>query len=90
MRSSTQRLAAGIALVGALLGGALPHLVAADSGESAAPTFHVVETGETLWEIAAHFAPREDPRRFIHRIGELNGLEDSRVFPGQQLIIPAG
>ncbi|WP_245974001.1 LysM peptidoglycan-binding domain-containing protein [Thermomonospora umbrina] len=48
----------------------------------------VVGRGETLWEIASRLRPRDDPRRVVGEIGELNGLRGSIVQPGQRLRVP--
>jgi hypothetical protein len=47
-----------------------------------------VVQGRTLWQIARTIDPRTDPRITIERIRELNGLPDSSVRAGQELLIP--
>jgi LysM repeat protein len=50
-----------------------------------------VHSGQTLWGIAAASAPADaDVRDVIIDIRELNGLETSAVFAGQQLTVPSG
>jgi hypothetical protein len=50
----------------------------------------VVEPGQTLWDIARAAEPREDPRRVVQQIVELNSLADpGSIRPGQPLNIPA-
>lgn len=45
--------------------------------------------GDTLWSIAQQgAAPGEDVRDVIAEIVELNGLESSAVYAGQQLTVP--
>lgn len=52
---------------------------------------HVVERGETLWEIAAGVTePGADVRATVAVIRELNDLADVTLVPGQRLAIPAG
>jgi hypothetical protein len=52
---------------------------------------HVVEAGDTLWEIAAGVTPAgEDVRATVAVIRELNELADATLMPGQRLVIPAG
>lgn len=83
-------LAATSALV--LVGIFTAPVMAADSGASArveAASVTVLE-GETLWEIAAEFAPGRDPRVVIAEIAELNNLAGSTVIPGQTLFVPTG
>lgn len=48
-----------------------------------------VESGQSLWLLAEQLAPNADPRDVIHAIVQLNGLESSDVFAGQELAIPA-
>lgn len=52
---------------------------------------HVVETGDTLWEIAGGVTPAgEDVRATVALIRDLNDLSDATLMPGQRLVIPAG
>ncbi len=52
---------------------------------------HVVERGETLWEIAAGVTePGEDVRATVAVIRELNELADVTLVPGQRLVVPTG
>ena len=55
------------------------------------PTEYVVAAGDTLWAIAAgHVNPGEDVRVAIADIRDASGLTDSRIYPGQTLLIPTG
>ena len=55
------------------------------------PLQHVVEPGDTLWEIAAaHTDPGQDVRVTIEAIVRTTGLETSVIQPGQVLLIPQG
>lgn len=48
-----------------------------------------VEQGDTLWEIAAEYNYNNiDMRDLVMRISELNGLEGSKIYPGQVLEVP--
>jgi hypothetical protein len=49
-----------------------------------------VQLGETLHDIAVRSAPNSDPDAVVERIRELNRMVDSRVVPGQPLIVPQG
>lgn len=73
------------ALVFALNGGG-----ATATPESSGVPFHymTVDSGESLWQLAERIAPNADPRDVIEQLMQLNRLESSEVFPGQQLAIP--
>jgi LysM repeat protein len=48
-----------------------------------------VQTGDTLWEIAADVTPDgEDIRRIVFEIRDANDLDGSIIFPGQVLQLP--
>lgn len=47
-----------------------------------------VQVGETLYDVAERNAPNSDPDAVVERIRELNRMADSRVVPGQPLIVP--
>ncbi|MBG6053973.1 LysM repeat protein [Salinibacterium sp. CAN_S4] len=62
----------------------------ASLGGSDVPFDYVtVASGETLWQLAGELAPTADPREVIDQIVQLNQLESSDVFAGQELAIPA-
>lgn len=64
---------------------------ATDTSRPEPPTaIMTVQSGDSLWTIAMDTAQRSDPRETIDRIRELNGLRDSVIVPGQQLIVPQG
>lgn len=60
------------------------------SGPQSTAVTMTVESGDSLWAIAIVVAPSIDPRETVERIRELNGLRDSVIVPGQQLIVPQG
>jgi LysM domain len=64
----------------------------ADAGDQPAKAVpvskHVVLPGETLWGIASHWSPGEDPREAIARIVDLNALPGVEVRAGQTLYLP--
>lgn len=49
-----------------------------------------VGAGETIWDVARRVAPRSDQRAVAQRIRQLNGMVESAVVPGQQLLVPDG
>jgi len=76
----------------ALLLAAIAVVLAAPASQAAppagpAPTV-VVKRGDTLWSIAARYAPGRDPYRAIDEIRRLNGLTDYTIQPGQRLTLP--
>lgn len=53
-----------------------------------ATTIHVVQSGETVWDIAKQYCPRgTDVRRFMYEIAEDNGLNDYIIHAGERLVI---
>jgi LysM repeat protein len=81
-----------VVIVLALLLAALAVVLAAPAGQAAdpagpAPTV-VVKPGDTLWTIAARYAPGGDPFAAIDEIRRLNGLPDYTIQPGQRLVLP--
>lgn len=62
---------------------------AGDAAPSTTPAVQVtVQQGQSLWSVAAEYAPDRDPRVVVGQIVELNGLDSARVQPGQQLLVP--
>lgn len=60
----------------------------ADAGpDGPAPTV-VVESGDTLWNIATSHAPRRDPYPVMAEIQRLNRMPDSTVRVGERLVLP--
>ncbi|MGH2755152.1 MAG: LysM peptidoglycan-binding domain-containing protein [Actinomycetota bacterium] len=64
--------------------------------DTSLPTVHRVAPGESLWTIAEHALGTKDPLRLarywhkIHRTNrEVIGRDPDRIFPGQQLTLPA-
>lgn len=54
-------------------------------------TIHVVQAGDTLWEIAGEVAePGSDLRKTVALLQEMNGLQGGGLQVGQRLVIPAG
>jgi LysM repeat protein len=76
----------GVALAGLAVVSAAPASQAADP-VGPAPTI-VVRQGDTLWAIAARYAPGADPFATIDQIRELNGLSGYTVPAGMRLVLP--
>ena len=76
--------------VGAGLAGSRGSSVEASTASAAGPTTAriTIAQGHTLWQIARTVDPQTDPRITIERIREINGLPDSSIRAGQELLIP--
>ena len=52
---------------------------------------HVVQPGETLWQIAESVAaPSQDVRDVVFDLVRLNELPDAGLMAGQTIVVPAG
>ena len=81
----------GVSLLLVATAGALGSRAAAD-GPASAPVVerHVVSSGETLWGIAAEVArPGQDVRDVVVQLEKLNGMSDSALVAGEELVVPA-
>jgi nucleoid-associated protein YgaU len=87
-----RRLAVVLALCGGVvLGSWMGPFLAGDGGEGlrlAGERSVVVQSGDTLWSLAASVAGGDDVRMVVDRIQELNGLEGVELVPGQVLQLP--
>jgi LysM repeat protein len=88
-RNGVDRLA-GLAAVQVIGAAAPPSSVPSDEvvdstaqPSGPAPSDYVVEPGDTLWSIAVHIAPDQDPRPIVHRLAERSG--GTALRPGQRL-----
>ena len=53
-------------------------------------TFYRVQTGDSLWSISADYCPDGvDRREWIEEVRELNGMDNSIIYPGQKLTVLA-
>lgn len=60
-----------------------------EAAGSGGPAVHVVESGDTLWDIARALVGVEgDPRPTIQRIRDLNELGTDPIVPGTRLLLP--
>ena len=84
--ASTRRLITALAALACaaafLLGEAIP-----SRGASPARHHHV-HAGETLWGIAEHAYPGDDPREAVYRIREANHIPGSSIVVGEELVLP--
>lgn len=77
----TVALAAGFLVAGGPEG-------SATASKAGAPEAVTVKAGDTLWGIAARFAPESvDPRAYIAALGSLNSLAGP-IHPGMHLKLP--
>ena len=69
---------------------AVTQAVPAESAEGIARTdVVVVQPGDTLWSIAKRVGGEaRDPRVVIEQIRNMNDIEGSVIWPGQQLVVP--
>lgn len=78
--------AVGLSVVIAILVGSGPSGIA-PAATSRAPETVVVRPGDTLWEIAERYSPREiDPRAYLDVLVRANG--SPTVVPGQKIRLP--
>lgn len=62
-----------------------------DAVDTEATAVYVVESGDTLWDIAAQVSKGEgDVRAVVGRIRSLNDLDQAIIHPGQRLLVPTG
>ncbi|MBN7772511.1 LysM peptidoglycan-binding domain-containing protein [Clostridium aminobutyricum] len=48
-----------------------------------------IESGDTLWNLAAEYGPAHtDPRKTVYEICSLNGISADSIYPGQIISIP--
>lgn len=51
---------------------------------------YIVKSGDSLWSISNKFCPDNvDQREWIAEVKQINGLEDSNIYPGQRLVVLA-
>ena len=49
----------------------------------------LVQSGDTLWNLAQEFGPDgKDTRFIIHEIRRINDLQADSIYPGQKILIP--
>lgn len=75
------------ALLAALLGVGTTTVVAVQQRPSEPVWSHVVQPGETLWQLARQADPERDTRDVVDRLIRANELDGGRIIPGQTLIL---
>ena len=84
-----RRFLIAFALLAALTGLGATTVVAGQQRPSEPVWSHVVQPGETLWQLARQADPQRDPREVVDRLIRANELDGGRIIPGQQLVLPA-
>jgi predicted Zn-dependent protease len=81
-------LTLGLLALLVVLGTVLGH----GSSQAAGPAHglrHVtVQSGETLWTLAARIDPQQDPRLVVAKLQAANRLTGATVYAGEQLLVP--
>ena len=75
------------ALLAALLGLGTTTVVAVQQRPSEPVWSHVVQPGDTLWQLARQADPESDPRNVVDRLIQVNELDGGRIIPGQELVL---
>ncbi|MFO7572424.1 MAG: LysM peptidoglycan-binding domain-containing protein [Gaiellaceae bacterium] len=60
---------------------------ARDTGAGSPLRHHTVQSGDTLWSIAAE-TYGGDPREGVWKLQRRNGLDTATIVPGQRLVLP--
>jgi len=48
-----------------------------------------INTGDTLWDIAATYMPDDvDTRRAVHKLCSINDISANEIYPGQTIKVP--
>jgi nucleoid-associated protein YgaU len=80
-----------VSLAGAAWAGpAVRALAGGPQERPVARSTYVVQAGDTLWTIAQHLSPGEDPRAVVDAITSVNRLDPGALVPGQAILVPAG
>ena len=83
-----KRLVIAFALVAGLIGVGATAVTARQERPAPPAWTHVVQQGETLWQLAGQAAPRSDRRETVDRLVRANKLGSRGIKPGQRLVLP--
>jgi len=93
-RTRVRRRRFAVVLAGAAAAGLwaspLAHAFGPSQPDSGVEHSVVVRSGDTLWSIAQHVAPSEDPRAVVDELIASNQVDPGRLVPGERLVVPAG
>ena len=79
-----------IIVIGLLIPGSLILVEKAQSNTLEKYNKVQIASGDTLWKLARkHVTEKQDIRKFIYEIREINNLETAQIYPGQTIMIPA-
>ncbi len=76
-----------VALVGLSLNGGGATATSVGNGAAVVTTV-TVESGQSLWSLAASIAPDDSTADVVADLMAINALESPSVRPGQQLVVP--
>lgn len=84
------KLLRAVAILAVALGFTFSSISGSVAGDqpTAELTYVTVQQGDSLWEMAAEYAPTEDPRDWIAEVAMLNALTSVDLTPGQQIALP--
>lgn len=77
-----------LAVLGLVFGLGAGGAVATRDTATGSLTWVEVDSGQSLWSLAADIAPGEDPREFAAQVAAFNQLDSTVIQPGQELAIP--
>ena len=77
-----------LAVLGFAVVGFASGQMAGATSSKAEVSHYVVHSGDTLWAIAAQYAPHGDQADYVAELVDLNDLQSSVLMPGQQLLLP--
>jgi len=47
-----------------------------------------VREGDNLWNIVSMYSKDKDIRKYIYEVKKLNKMNDSNIYPGQNILLP--
>lgn len=88
--TSPVKLVRAFAILAVALGFTFSSMTGSVAGNqpSAELVYITVQQGDSMWDLAAEYAPNSDPRDWIAEVVLLNALETVDLTPGQQIALP--